>query len=201
MVIRAMGGEREDRRVKYSKRVLKESLIKLLQQKPADKISVTELCALSGLNRSTFYAHYGSPSDLLLQVEREVLDALDRYLERFNVIDSKTEVRQTIRRIFDYITENADLCRVLLADNGDRTFQKKLLNYVQQQVIREPLAKAAGDADRELIEYVSRFSIDGCVGIIQKWLEKGMTKTPEEMADIIIKLIYQGLSAYLVLKQ
>jgi AcrR family transcriptional regulator len=194
-----MVSAKEDRRVKYSKKVLKESLIALLRQKSIDKVSVTELCELSDLNRSTFYAHYTDPFDLLKQVEKELLDALDSYLDRFSVIDSKTETRHTLRLIFDYIAANAELCRVLLVENGDMAFQKKLLIYVQHLIVREPLTKAETDA--ELIDFVSRFCIDGCIGLVQKWLETGMLKSSEEMADIVIKLVYQGLSAYMNLKQ
>ena len=189
---------KEDRRTRYSKKVLKESLIALLQQKSLDKISVTELCDLSDLNRSTFYAHYKDPADLLSQVESEVLEALESYLGSFSFAGSESQTVQLLRHIFEYIADNADLCRVLLAESGDIAFQKKVMTYGQQQVIQEPMEKARADAD--LIDMVSRFCINGCIGVVQKWLESGFTKTPEEMADIILKLNYQGVSGYLSAK-
>jgi AcrR family transcriptional regulator len=193
-----MDREKEDRRIKYSKKVLKESLITLLQRKTIEKISVTELCTLSDLNRSTFYAHYNGPEDLLQQVESELVDALDSYLGRYSFIGSELETEQVTVLILNYIADNADLCRVLLVENGDIAFQKKLLTYIQRQVIREPLEKAKAEAD--LIDFVSRFCINGCIGIVQKWLETGMKRSSREMADIIIRLIYQGVSAYIQLK-
>ena len=47
-----------DARIRYTQRILKESLLALLKQKPINKITVKEVCELAELNRATFYAHY-----------------------------------------------------------------------------------------------------------------------------------------------
>ena len=44
-----------DRRVKYTKMVLRESLIKLLQKKSISRITVKELCEMADINRATFF--------------------------------------------------------------------------------------------------------------------------------------------------
>ena len=62
--------KKDDRRVKYSKMVIKDSFIQLLKEKPITKITIKEICALADINRATFYAHYtdtypesGAPQD------------------------------------------------------------------------------------------------------------------------------------------
>ena len=45
--------------------VLKQSLLKLLKEKPVNKITVKEVCELAQLNRATFYAHYSDCFALL----------------------------------------------------------------------------------------------------------------------------------------
>lgn len=57
--------KKNDARVRYTKLVLKNALLKLMQTKPINKITVKEVCELAGLNRATFYAHYGNCFDLL----------------------------------------------------------------------------------------------------------------------------------------
>ena len=47
-----------DARIRYTQRVLKESFLTLLKQKPVNKITVKEVCEMAELNRATFYAHY-----------------------------------------------------------------------------------------------------------------------------------------------
>ena len=53
-----MAVERSDRRVRYTKTVLKQSLLELMKDRPIGKITVTEICRLADVNRNTFYAHY-----------------------------------------------------------------------------------------------------------------------------------------------
>jgi len=44
----------DNRRVKMTKRLMKEALIDLMDQKPLEKITVTEICKIADVNRSTF---------------------------------------------------------------------------------------------------------------------------------------------------
>ena len=45
----------ENQRVRLSKALLKEALVRLLETKPLDKITIYELCAEAQINRTTFY--------------------------------------------------------------------------------------------------------------------------------------------------
>lgn len=188
-------GKKSDRRVNYSKKVLKECLIGLLQQKNIDQITVTELCEEADISRSTFYAHYTDPFDLLHQIERELLDELNSYLSQFSFIGGAAESFRFINKIFDYIAANADQCRVVLGENGSISFQKELMLFVSQISIRE--WQGVEEVDGELIDYLSLFGVNGCIGVVQKWLQSGMKKSPAEMAELIIKLTYQGIAAFI----
>ena len=63
----------ENQRVRLSKMLLKNALIKLLKEKPLEKITIYELCAEAQLNRVTFYKYYGSQYDLLTDIENDCL--------------------------------------------------------------------------------------------------------------------------------
>ena len=45
----------ENQRIRLSKMLLKNALMKLLEEKPLEKITIYELCAEAQLNRVTFY--------------------------------------------------------------------------------------------------------------------------------------------------
>ena len=64
-----MPGKKQDARVRYTKMVVKSSLLELMQTKPVAKITVTEICEKAGINRATFYSHYSDPTDLLHSIE------------------------------------------------------------------------------------------------------------------------------------
>ena len=60
-----------DRRIRYTKQVIKDSLFALMQHTPVEKITVKELCAAADINRATFYAHYETMIALLEEIELE----------------------------------------------------------------------------------------------------------------------------------
>ena len=54
----------EDRRIKMTKRILKDALIDLMRTKHINEISIKKICETADVNRSTFYHHYQSPEEL-----------------------------------------------------------------------------------------------------------------------------------------
>ncbi len=63
-----MKNTKDDRRVKYTKMVLKESFIKLLEKKDISQITIKEICEDADINRATFYAHYNDQFDLMHKI-------------------------------------------------------------------------------------------------------------------------------------
>ena len=72
--------EKINQRVMLTKRLLKESLIKMLETENIYKISIRELCEQAGINRSTFYKYYGSQFDLLREMEEDMLHHVQQTL-------------------------------------------------------------------------------------------------------------------------
>ena len=69
----------EDRRIKKTKKALRKSLFKLLEEKNISQITVTELALAADINRSTFYIYYDDVYDMIHVVEFE-----DKKLEFFH---------------------------------------------------------------------------------------------------------------------
>ena len=61
-----MNEKHESRRVRMTKRLMKNAMLELLEQKELSNISVTALCEKADVHRSTFYKYYTDPADLFL---------------------------------------------------------------------------------------------------------------------------------------
>ena len=59
-----------------SKKLIKNAFSELLQKKDVEKITVTEIVNLAGLNRGTFYAHYNNTVEVLEEIEKDVSDQI-----------------------------------------------------------------------------------------------------------------------------
>ena len=67
-----METEKVDRRVRKTRRQLREGLARLLEEKSIRDIKVKELVEEVDINRSTFYLHYSDIYDMLKQLEEEL---------------------------------------------------------------------------------------------------------------------------------
>ena len=92
--------QKENQRIALTKKLLQEGLFRLLETKSLDRISVTELCRESGINRATFYNHYTSPQDLLTDAEKRMTAELQKALKDQQRIDKNTKLITQIQMIF-----------------------------------------------------------------------------------------------------
>ena len=73
-----------DRRVKRTKKALRDALLTLLESKSINEITVTELTTLADVNRATFYFYYIDLLDMLQQVQNEVYECFRHIVEESN---------------------------------------------------------------------------------------------------------------------
>jgi AcrR family transcriptional regulator len=170
--------------------VLKESFIKLLEKKDISKISIKEICEDADINRATFYAHYNDQYDLLRKIENELLHNINAHLAEINQEINNMDAILLAEKIFEYLKENAKLCKLLLSERGDFNFQKQVIMLVYDIIISQLTDKNM--LTKEDAEYVYSFTIAGCVGIVQKWLDEDMKKSAHFMAEMVVNLT-QGL--------
>jgi AcrR family transcriptional regulator len=189
-----MKSEKTNRKIKYTKMVIKDSFIKLLKQKSISRITITEICKEADVNRATFYAYYTDQFDLLKQIELELVDDINQYIKSYSFNENDSEFLQMMNQIFEYIKDNSELCELLLSDKGDLQFKKDIMLIVQRQCISEWTTKKSLPID--VAEYLYSFATNGSIGLIVKWLQEGMTRSTREMAEMVIRLTNQGLLAF-----
>lgn len=185
-----MQEKKMDRRVKYSLMVIQQSFIKLLKQKPISKITIKEICDAADVNRATFYAHYSDQYDLLHQIERELIDGINRYLNGHDLNVISEAPVEMLEKILEYVRENAELFDLLLNLNGDIQFQREVTKIIGQQHF------SSMTTDQENSEYMFLFYANGSIGVIRKWLKDGMKKPAREMAEFILKLSIYGRASF-----
>lgn len=186
--------EKEDRRVRYTKMVLRESFLELLKDTPMSKITVTDVCERADVNRGTFYAHYSDTYDLMEKIETELIETVRAALNRHDGKPDST--RGVITEILHCIAENEELCRILLSGGqGYSTFMQRVTNLAREQFERIWLQYYKGDADRIL--YANTFIVNGSIGVMRQWIETGMREPCDEIAGVIESMVSRGMAAYL----
>ena len=169
-----------DRRVIYTKKILRSSLMKLLQEKPIGRISVTELCNAAGVNRGTFYSHYRQPEDVMHQIEDDLISEIESVLEK------ESDMYTIHRNMLELIENNRGACRVLFGENGDPECVKRIL-AVSQKYFRDNWQEQL-HLSEDVAKYMHSFIFAGTVEVLIDWVINDEKHTAAEMADIINNL-------------
>lgn len=173
--------EKDNQRVRLTKRLLKETLAEKLAEKPINRITVREICQGAGINRSTFYLHYADQYALLDEIERDILNELDDYVGK---IRPESDGRQYLVALIGYIRHNGRLLSTLMDARPELTFQSRFTKSVLNKIsTREP-----GLPESELMTYFTQFLVMGNIGIIRRWIKNDFDLPDETVAEMIFCL-------------
>ena len=171
----------KDKRVIHTKRILRQTLLDLIQKKPLGKITVKELCETADINRNTFYSHYGAPEDIIAEIENEYYETMRAFQD--SAIDDGDDIA-LIYGIMKTLLENRDYCIVLYGANSnpavkDRIYKdaysRIMFTWIQTGKVKQP------DQLRWLFSYLS----GGIDAIIRTWVQGGMKEDPAKLASLV----------------
>ena len=183
---------KQDRRIRKSKESLKNSLIKLMKEKPVNHITVKEIVSTADLNRSTFYNYYCDIPDMLEKLEEELynefLHILELHITKEGIThDIYNEAHKFIEDMCDVIKENVEFCKCVFSKNGDISFLFKLEELVENHIKDQLREEFDGKMDH--LAYVYSFVKSGYIGILKSWIKGGCVESSQEIAHLTFNLV------------
>lgn len=170
------------------------ALISLLEKKSFEYITVSEICAEAGVNRSTFYLHYENTCDLLDEATRYVMDKFISYFPvgapNYSDCDPKKLnfiSKEYLEPYLTFIKENKHLFSSVLSNPSTFKFEnifEKLFNNIFDPILGR---FSYPQSERK---YVMMFYLNGITAIIAEWLKDDCKKSIDEISEIIRYCIF-----------
>lgn len=175
----------ENQRIALTRRLLQEALLRLLNQKKIREITVIELCQEAGINRSTFYKHYGAPEDVLYEISENLVHEL-----LADTLKGEPSYKNDIENLCLSIQKHVDVVSVLLKSNISIDITHFIDLFIKDTGSR--YKNLAVQYDAETLHLLMTFLGYGSTYFIQEWIHSGMKKTPQELAALMYSLAPQG---------
>ena len=174
------------------------ALIALLKKKPLEYITVSEICKMAKVNRSTFYLHYETIGDLLNETVRYLLDD---FLACFSP-DIKLTVHNLKERNLNelificdeyltpyltYIKDHKEVFEIVLTQNkifGFEDVYKRMFENIFNPILDRFCYPS------NIRQYVMMYYLNGINAIIAEWLKNECDKSVDEISKIISVCIY-----------
>lgn len=124
-----------DLRIQKTKAALKEAFLELRHSKPIDKITVTELSKLAGINKATFYLHYSDIYSLADEMEDEVIDDILSEIQGLNKFFD--DPRQHSADLFMAFMKNRLMLNFIFSGSRYSRFSKKVEERIKSRLYAE----------------------------------------------------------------
>lgn len=167
-----------------TKRALAASLKKLLERKPLDKVTVTDIAEDCGVGRQTFYYHF---EDIYGLVEWIYTSEAGQALG-----GNKTYAtwQEGYLRILEYVRANRAFVRATYNSAGREHLIRYLYGETYQLLIGvvEELAQGIPlrEEDKQFIAHFYKYAF---TGMLLDWVSSGMRTAPEELVGRLSVLI------------
>lgn len=183
-----MPQKKEYRNAVRSRRMIRESFVELLHEKPLEKITATDIINRSGLNRSTFYAHYPDVKGILDEIAGEVVGMFRQMLNEMDFTEFLQDPEPNLRQVIAYLEENQELYRLMGQSDVALVYLDQMKNALIQQVLEIPNLPV--DGYRALTAEIRiRLLMSGVVDAYRAWLNGDIDCTLEEMTFEIAKTV------------
>ncbi len=188
-----------DPRTKRTKASLREALGTLLLEKSLEQISISELCKVAGLNRSTFYLHYSNVAELFGQIEDDLLADFRSTLLRYERQVSPRPYRREqpnytaskglLQETYTFMLRYRAFAPIILADRSGSRLLTILFNLGEEAFLAEWRSLETEPFQHEGY-YFYNYIASGIIGLLKAWHSGGMNESPAEMAELTVKFMY-----------
>ena len=155
------------------------ALLILMEKKPYEEITITDIAKKAGVSRMSYYRLYKSKDDILIQYFNEVFEEL---LERAKEIGSITRYQFGLM-IFQTTKENDRLLKAVLKAQLYELVLRRLIKfcyYLAEHIVQMDMRDKR--TDYWVYEEAGRFSL-----LLVCWIERDLKESPEEMAHILLE--------------
>lgn len=167
----------------FTKKAIRNSFVKLLNEKPLKQITVRDIVDDCGVNRNTFYYHF---QDIPQLIETIVKEDADRIILKSPTINS---LEGYLDAIIGFALKNKNaVLHIYRSVNRDlyEQYQWRVCEHTATTFVDGVLlGRTVSDSDRKLlIDYVKCVSF----GLVMGWLENGMQDDIQAYAHRLCEL-------------
>ena len=187
---------KEDRRVRRTRKLLRDAFMALLSEKEYEAITVQDIIEKADVARSTFYAHYLDKKDLLLGNKGIFSGDIDHDWRTQFVIEAEATSESILPTyvLFFHVQAQRHIFKVLIGDSSIDLATQQLYKILRENVQRrlEPHLH-----DNQTMSMPASMLLDylasALLALMKWWLENDAADSPEEMDALFQKLVMPGV--------
>lgn len=188
--------KKEYRSAVRSRKMIRQAFFELLKEKNFEKITVTDIVKKADINRSTFYAHYPDVMGVVEEIQKEILDYTQNFMENINFKDFYENPKPYLEYIVKLVAENNELYRLLMT-SAMASKQFDQLKYILIDRTIETLEVKEGFGSKFEVAFATRFFMGGIVDVYTQWLNGMIDCSIDELTEQLSIIILRCTGPYM----
>lgn len=165
---------KDDKRMRASAALICEGLANALEERPYASLSVTQVCAATGVARTTFYRLFDTLDDVLIyQFDQLFSDALDAYAAHGR--------KEPFARVIIEIAASNRALVAAIAESG----RCDLLSEVTREREGDILGSIGVQMDERDRRACTEILTQVAVVVVGEWARSGYRETPEQLYETL----------------
>lgn len=191
-----MDQEKQDRRIRNTRRRLRNALLELLKKKRYRAISIQDITERADVARSTFYTHYVDKDDLLTGAEGIFAENLDHQMTAHPAGGGASAF--SARLWFEHVQAQGDILKIIARDPAMDLAMKTLRRIIHRSIEEGLRAHSGTERSADLPQsMIVDYLADSLMSLIKWWLGQDMKHTPKQMDEMFQRLILPGVQSIL----
>lgn len=187
--------KKEYRSAVRSRKLIRQAFFELLKEKNFEKITVTDIVKKADINRSTFYAHYPDVMGVVEEIQTEILDYTQQFMDNLDFKDFYENPKPYLEHIVKLVAENNELYRLLMT-SAMAAKQLDQLKYILIDRTIETLDVKDGFVSNFELEFATRFFMGGIVDVYTQWLNGRIDCSLEDLTDQLANTILRSTRVF-----
>ena len=183
--------KKEYRSAIRSRKMIRQAFFELLKEKSFEKITVTDIVKKADINRSTFYAHYPDVMGVVEELQEEIIQYTQSFMENVDFKDYYENPKPYLKNIVKLVEENNELYRLLMT-SAMATKQFEQLKYILIDRTLETLDVPEGFKDKFDFEFSVRFFMGGVIDVYTQWLYGVIDCSLDELTEQLANMIQRS---------
>lgn len=173
-----------DKRVKRTKKILKDNLADLLLEKNLRNITVRELTEKADVSRGAFYTHYNDIYDLYEQMENDVFEDMGKIID----LDPTHSYGKVFKDLLDYVRDNASICKIFVSQGSESSFRDKMADMIEERIMEIVLYEMGATKSKVEWEYLVRYNCYGLIASLGLWIESNFAYPKDKLFRLIMDI-------------
>lgn len=170
----------EYRNALRSRRLISDALLELLDEKPLDKITVTDITKRADVSRGTFYLHFESVADVISRLQDDYLAQMNAYFDSLNTALTPDNVMYVTSECLKQIYHQNQARYLTLIFHRQVSFADKICRNFQNRLLASQDFPQDEKSRRDIIVRSSLFA-HGVLGVFHSVSTGALDLTTEDL--------------------